>query len=108
MTAFVASNDLYGSDPGRLLSNPGPFLRYNATLESIPTLGVLSFTALDGTQRSIHIVPCPDGSDPDVPYDQFCSPYQYTDGTQIYQGSPSFDRMSYLHSLRSLSYPPGY
>ena len=108
VTTFIASNELYLSDPGRLLSNPGPFLRYNTTMEAIPTLGKLSFTALDGAQRTIQIVPCPDGSDPDVPADRDCSPYQFEDETQVYQGGPSFDRTGYLHRLRSLSYPPGF
>lgn len=106
VTAFLASNDLYMSDPGRLQTNPGPFLLYNATATALPTLGATTFTALDGTERQIQIVPCPDGSE--GPTDDFCSPFQFRDRTQIYQGSPALDETGYLHSLRTLSYPSGF
>lgn len=108
VTAFLASNDLYALDPARLQTNPRPFLLHNATTASIPTLGATTFTTLDGTARQIRVVPCPDGTDPDVPADDLCSPFQLEDGTQVYQGSPAIDGTGYLHSLRTLSYPTGF
>jgi hypothetical protein len=108
VTAFVASNDLYDAGPGRLQANPGPFLLFNATETSIPDLGPVTFTALDGSTRSIREVACPDGSDPDNPRDDLCSPYQFEDATQIYEGLASGDRTGILHVLRTLSYPPGF
>ena len=104
-TVFLASDSLFAQGPSRLISDPGPFVRYNATTASIPSLAQTpSFTSLDGASRAIREVPCPTGDE----IDRECSPYQLLDGTQVYQGRASTDGTGTYHVLRTLSLPPGF
>ena len=119
ITVFVTRNPFYAADP-RLGLDPAPYLLYNATEASIPTLTEqgATFTALDGSTRTILYEEvargesCSDGPeppDPDIEVDDTCSPYRFQrDLAQIYQGEGALDGTASYHLLRSVSYPPGY
>jgi len=118
VTAFVAPNEVYlGPDRERILSNPGTFLRWNATGETMLTLRPGPFTALDGSARALELTSCPTTETPESPVDGACSPWRLDDrqfvfegqvqGTHVYEGLPSLDGQSALHVLRTPSYPPG-
>ncbi len=107
ITTFMAEDRAYLADPNRLITNPRPFLLWNATASSIPTLGPTTFIALDGSARSISSIDCPAGT-PLEPADPSCSPFRLDGITQLYQGTGASDGTGFFHYLREPSYPPGY
>jgi hypothetical protein len=106
LTAFVGPNELYFRDPS-LFTSPArlaALLRFNATLETIPTIppaSRASFTAIDGTARSVGLyVPIPDPCTPkpETPCPPEIPPYLgLEDGKMVVQGFRALDGSGIVH-----------
>ncbi len=108
LTAFIASNELYASDR-RLITNPGPFLRFNATEASFRFLGDVTFTALDGAQRTIVVIRCKTaGQATGAQGDDPCSDFRLEDDVMVFERPPATDGTGYIHELLEPSTPPGF